>query len=757
MTDRSQRQPSENDPSSTDAQGLIIPARTARLRLRLDAPAETRVQVDLEAVGLDGRVIDRKTVTLGGANPAVHTGGLRAGWQNLVTAWQRVDAAALARVLLWLAFGVYVMMRLVALPNFPIYFFTDEAIQTISAADLLRNNLRSGAEFLPTYFPNGTQYNLSLSVYAQVLPYLLFGQSVWVTRGSAALLTLLAGWAAARITGDIFHKNTGWLAVLVLSLTPAWFLHSRTAFETTLSASLYAVFLYFYLVYRTRRPRALYAAVLFGALTFYAYSAMRVVMLVTAALLFLLDFPYHWRSWRIVARAAGLALLLALPFARFLFLHPDASAWQMRLLGSVWVGDGSLFEKLRATLAEYGRGLNPLYWYVPHTLDLARHTMKDYGHLLRQFFPFALAGLGMAIWNIRQPAYRALLVAVLAAPAGAALVRLGVTRALVMVIPMAILTTLALSALLDWLHKRWKIPRVLLALALFGILSAGNAAMLIDSLSNGPLWFRDYGLNGMQYGARQLFTEIKADLAADPQLRFVVSPSWANGTDVVARFFIDDPRLDLGSAEGYYAEGKPIEPGTVFVMIPEEFEALPRSRFAEVYVWKTMPYPDGRPGFYFVRLAYVDAIQDVIAEERADNQRPRFATVLIGAQPVELAHTRLDMGEPAQVLDGSLDTLIRTQAINPLLLDFHFPVARPAAALVLHIGGTATRVEVTAWKENADQPLRFTQSFDEAIAPRSVRVELVPGLRFDRLQVQVYNTNDPPEGHVHLWELSFEE
>jgi hypothetical protein len=85
-------------------------------------------------------------------------------------------------ILFGLAISVYLLTHLVGLTRFPIYFFSDEAIQTVAAANLVRDNLRDEeGTYLPTYFKNGPYYNLSTSVYAQVLPYILFGKSVLTT------------------------------------------------------------------------------------------------------------------------------------------------------------------------------------------------------------------------------------------------------------------------------------------------------------------------------------------------------------------------------------------------------------------------------------------------------------------------------------------------------------------------------------------------------------------------------------------------
>ncbi len=167
--------------------------------------------------------------------------------------------------------------------------------------------------------------------------------------------------------------------------------------------------------------------------------------------------------------------------------------------------------------------------------------MSGYGHLLRPTLPLGLLGIGLAVKKFRQPAWRTLLIAVAAAPAGAALVRLGITRALFMVVPMALLTALALDAVLGWLRRRIHIPVKALSAGAFLLLAAGNIFMFADALAKGPLWSRNYSLAGMQYGARQVFGEIKQMLEKQPDLHILLSPSWANGTDVIARFFFPDP------------------------------------------------------------------------------------------------------------------------------------------------------------------------------------------------------------------------
>ena len=181
---------------------------------------------------------------------------------------------------------VFLITRLVALDRWPIYFFTDEAINAVRAAEFLSNGLRDGhGVFLPTYFQNEQYISLSTSVYAQVIPTALFGFSVFVTRAVVVLITLSGTLAVGLILRDMFKLRFWWIGPLLLSITPAWFLHTRTAFEHPLWVAFYAWLLYFYLRYRTGQPRHLITAIVFGALSFYSYNGGQLGVVLTGLLL----------------------------------------------------------------------------------------------------------------------------------------------------------------------------------------------------------------------------------------------------------------------------------------------------------------------------------------------------------------------------------------------------------------------------------------------------------------------------------------
>ena len=672
--------------------------------------------------------------------------------------WWRLRAwpASLANTLFVLALLVYLATHLIGLADFPIYFFTDEAVQTVLAGDLVRDSFKNEEGiFLPTYFKNGSQYNLSLSVYLQVIPYLLAGKSVFVTRIVSALLTLLAAISIALMLRDVFKVRYWWSGVLFLAITPAWFLHSRTAFETVEATSFYAGFLYFYLLYRYRSPRYLYTALVLGALTFYTYSPAQLVMVLTGILLLISDWRYHWEHRTFAWRGLGLLILLVLPFVRFQIMQPQENLAHLHLLHSYWMQPIPFSEKIRQYLREYSYGLSPLYWFTANDRDLIRHVMNGYGHILIFTFPFACLGLIKAFQNIRRSDQRLLIIALLAAPSGAALVEIAITRAMFFIIPVTMFTVIGVSASLEWLGKR-RVSSRNMAMGLFLILSLVNFGMLRDALVNGPTWYHDYGLGGLQYGARQVFSEIQKYLKDSPDTHIVLSPSWANGSDILARFFLSEPLpIEMGSIEGFLFQRLDLDQNTLLVMIPDEYQkALTSDKLTDVQLVKTLPYPDGQVGFYFARMRYVDNVDQIFASERQARQKPLMGEVNLDGQVATVKYPYLDMGEIQQAFDHDTNTLIRTLEANPLILILELPEARQIDGVSALVGGTPTSLTVRVGGNVGSGNLVYSDSAGESPKPRQMVIQFDESIWINHLEVEIKNLNDSEPAHVHLWEMS---
>ena len=800
--------------SGRESIGGLAP-RVSRLRVSFDLAPGEKVQFTIEflpgqepALRLEGTSqgqaapIPLKAVVRGevpaaaGAYSPSHAHSLfwqkTADWFTRLKDTARNRPVALTAVLFAVTLGAYLLTRLISLSSFPIFFFTDEAVQTVLASDLVRDGFRNyEGVLLPTYFQNGNYYNLSTSVYLQVLPYLLFGKSVFVTRVVSVLVSLLAAVSVGLILKNIFKESYWWSGILLLSIAPAWFLHSRTAFETVIFVSLYAATLYFYLLYRYRSPRYLYLTLVFSALAFYSYSPGQIVVAVTAVLFLFSDLSYHWKNRAVVLNGLGLLFLLALPYIRFRLTNHTGPIEHLRNLGSYWIQPLPFLEKLDRFIYEYSRGTSLYYWFVPNSIDLPRHIMKGYGHLMMITLPFAVLGLLICLKNIRSSAHRAVLVALLAAPVGSALVGVGITRLLVFVIPATLLTALGLSKFMVWLEDpvqtlqsplglkfigwlkrdadpletlksaswlyKWKLPRPLLSASLLVFLLVVNFAMLRDALVHGPTWYGDYGLGGMQYGASQIFPAIREYLKQNPQAQIILSPSWSNGTDVVARFFLSDPLpIQMGSIEGYLNQKLPLSDDTVFIMIPDEYnKAAASGKLGDMRLEETLDYPNGQPGFFFVRTHYVDNIDEILASEREERRQLQEGEVTIDGETVPVRYSYLDMGDISLVFDGDPHSLARTWEANPFVIELDFPTSRQISGLSVIVGSLDVRVTVRLFGAGGESLGEFSTTYKGSVDHPEAFLDFDAPYAVSKLRVEVESIHEQEPAHVHIWEIIF--
>ncbi|NMC77767.1 MAG: hypothetical protein GYA59_00280, partial [Chloroflexi bacterium] len=295
-----------------------------------------------------------------------------------------------------------------------------------------------------------------------------------------------------------------------------------------------------------------------------------------------------------------------------------------------------------------------------------------------------------------------------------------------------------------------------LSLAVFLLLAGFNGWMLRDALVNGPLWSDDYGLSGMQYGARQIYPAIGDYLQQNPGTQLIFSPSWANGADTLTRFFYDDPApFSMGSIDGYFNQKLPLDDHTVFVMIPEELRRVEESgKFTDLRIDRTLPYPNGQPGFYFVRLRYVDNIDEILAEEQAARQVLQESDQVVAGVRARVSYSYLDMGDIHHIFDGDDNTLMRTMEANPLQVRIVYPQPQLLSGLKVRIGGTPTQVAVQLQDEAGNTLLGQVQYAPENPDPRTLTFNFDQVLAVQRILVDVTSVYEKEPAHVHLWEIT---
>lgn len=676
-----------------------------------------------------------------------------------VTAQTVLKSLARADTFAWVLFGLSLLLygftRLYKLDEFPISFLGDEAIVGTLARDLLQNGFHDPKRgWFPLYFDFFFVVNPLISVYTEALAISFFGLSITVVRATTALVTVFGVAAAALTLKSFFNLRYWWAAVLFLAITPTWFLHSRTGFDTVTATAFYAIFIFCYCVYRYKTPKFSFVLVLAGGAMFYAYPAAQLVLALTVILLALSDLRYHLQNIKWWLLALPLIVVALLPYARFALQHPDESWYHLRSVNSYVVDDIPLTEKITGFISRYAQGISPLYWFFPNEVDLMRHRMKDYGHLPLVALPLLLIGFAVCVARFRDSKYRLLLIALISAPFGAALVDVLILRLLAFVVPATLLTVVGL----EWLINRFakKLSPQLVGAVLFVPLAFGGLWMTRDALVNGPTWFETYDLYGMQWGAKQLFDVLKEVRATAPKSPIVMTSSWANGTEEFVNFFMpDEKNLSTKTINTWIEDELPLSRNTIFVMTPGELnEASESGKFKEPeYVWR-LKYPNGARAFEIVRMEYVDNISEIFQQERDERAKPVTDIVSINGQDVTVIHSQFDSGSPKDMFDNDAYTLARGRDANPLRVEFVYPTPRPITSLFASFGQMRFRIKVSLYAPGSDTPVVFeqTSNSDAPIPEITMQFDGAPA-QVRRADVEIEHLGSPGEAKIHVREL----
>ena len=320
------------------------------------------------------------------------------------------------------------------------------------------------------------------------------------------------------------------------------------------------------------------------------------------------------------------------------------------------------------------------------------------------------------------------------------------------------MTTLGVQACIDWLGKR-RAPIYLLEGGLFLLLALANFNLLREALWNGPTWSTNYGMGGMQYGASQVFGDVKDYMTAHPDTQMVVSPTWANGTDVLKRFFLaDDLPVEMGSISGHMQDQKALDRNMLFVMTPDEYdEVLLSEKFVNIQVERTLQYPNGQTGFYFVRLDYAPNIQELLAQELAERRRLQTTEALVDGELVQFRHSTLDIGTIEQAFDGDVNTLLRTWEANPMVIEMTFAQPRQLSGIGLVIGSAQIEVTVQLTEPEQSQPVVISNIVRGSVQDPKVALVFPDAYPVHTLRLELRDLHQDEPAHVHLWEIDLQE
>jgi len=225
---------------------------------------------------------------------------------------------------------------------------------------------------------------------------------------------------------------------------------------------------------------------------------------------------------------------------------------------------------------------------------------------------------------------------------------------------------------------------------------------------------------------------------------------------MLARFFFEEPLpFEMGSIDTYMFEKREIEPDKIFILIPEEMDRVNKSnKFTNIQVFKTLDYPNGEPGFYWITLEYSENIEQILAAEKAERQKLNTAELIDSdGHRWKVSYPMLDMGKIEDLFDGDRTSLVRTFEANPMKLDITPATSLRVSEITVRIGGTASTLEIRVTPSDGSETVVLNEVVPESNDIRDILFELPKPMTVSNLSISVLNTNDLEPSHVHVWEI----
>lgn len=190
-----------------------------------------------------------------------------------------------SNLLLVVILVLFLFTRLYKIWEIPVSVYWDEASIGYNAYSIAQTGKDEWGEILPLHFRAFGEFKLPVYIYAAALSVKLFGLNAFSVRLPAVLFSLgvviLTYFLAKKLSDS---EIVGLLASFFVSISPWFFIFSRTGYEATAGLMFYLLAIYLFLLH-TKNPFFLLISVISFILSAYSYNSFRIISPLTLAIL----------------------------------------------------------------------------------------------------------------------------------------------------------------------------------------------------------------------------------------------------------------------------------------------------------------------------------------------------------------------------------------------------------------------------------------------------------------------------------------
>jgi len=545
------------------------------------------------------------------------------------------------KIILVLIVIIGVILRLVALGDYPSGFFRDEAALGYNAYSIWGTGKDEYGLFLPLVFRSFEVFFLPLYVYLSAPIVGLLGLSEFSTRLLSAVSGVVAIPLVYLITKELLvrqsrislRETSALFAAFVLAVSPWHIFYSRGAFEGNLALTLFAAgFLFWIKFVKNWSSKFFFLSVLFFAISIYSYQAERLVVPFFALVAVSLVYKKLWEVKEKLVFPGIVILLILLPifslslkpggyhraFGVSIFSQTEPPGWVEGISPGILINNEYSLRG-RQFLSLYLSYFSPRNLFIEGDFDRQR-SVDNFSVFYAFTFPFLLIGLWRGVQN-RTLNIKLLFTLTLIAPIPAAMTGdpFHTYRSLLLYLPLTIFIGMGLGYVTNLLKGFYKPIFVVgvIGLSSLSLIMFLYSYLVLTQATRARAW--DHG-----------YKEIVSFVNTLPDdTRVVVDDPWTESYIHFLFFGKLDPVIyhkeveALGPVDEYYYsstleerpnklgsyEFRPVDwpsergdTGTVFIMTAER---LPESEFItdpKVELITEIYYPTGEVAYRIVRI-----------------------------------------------------------------------------------------------------------------------------------------------------------
>ncbi|OGK41849.1 hypothetical protein A3A74_02440 [Candidatus Roizmanbacteria bacterium RIFCSPLOWO2_01_FULL_35_13] len=488
------------------------------------------------------------------------------------------------------------ILRVFDLVNNPPGFFADEAAIGYNAYKILKTGGDEYGVPFPIFFRSLGDYRLPIPIYANIPMIALFGLNEFSVRLTVVLFGLISILFTILLTTEIWGKNTGLLAGLLLSISP-WHIHmSRWGSEYIYFPALFSIALFFYVKSFHKKSNLITSCFFFGLGMYTYYSTLIVTPILLFFCLIFWLIKKKLAGWKYAVLGLSVFILLCLPIYFGYKSGVLLTRWES-ISKNVSL---SLKEKIRQTSNHYLDHFSLDFLFLKGDIDfkdqfVSRHSVRGFGELYLYQLPLLILGLYLCYIKRRDLRIVPILILLLLYPVGSAITNDGpqATRAIIGVIPFSIISAVGLNKILEFRHG---IKKSFLRTGIFIFITVMISLSLVkygfSFYVKYPLYSADFW--GWQYGPKEIVNYFLKERNNYDELYMTGN---FNAPYIFLKFYDPEGRCKncfLGGINNYSEDKKQL----FALAVAELEEAKKRYPQPKLTIFKTIYYPDHKPAFY---------------------------------------------------------------------------------------------------------------------------------------------------------------